>query len=145
MKIIGRMPDDGDLDARSECDEIAAATEAYVSGAIGRATVTLYKSEDDEDRGGFVLGFTIADDTSSFIPHAEIVPNGVLLHLGGEAEGDALIRCLIEALRLAKCSAAAAQTQAARDLHVYTCAEPKPQTPAQLRMQEWCAQKNKTK
>ena len=66
----------------------------YISGACGIATVQIFHSVSDEDRGGIVLRLSINDQSCSFFPHAEVTPNGVDLHIAGEAEADSILLAL---------------------------------------------------
>lgn len=84
------------LDARAGTREVGGAEIEYTSGAVGYARVTCFASNDDEDRGGFVVRIEIEDHGCSFLPYAVPHEKGVDLHLCGEAEGEAVLRLLRE-------------------------------------------------
>lgn len=92
------MADDDHLDDRAGTREVACVTVPYEGAAIGSITVTVLKSLDVEDRGGVVLRITGKDEASSFIPHAEVLEDGLEVHLAGDIEGETLIRALRSAL-----------------------------------------------
>lgn len=92
--------DGGDRpDARSSTRLTGSASVPYVSGAVGETTVSLFQSEDQEDRGGVVLRIITRDASSSFIAHAERIEGGIEIHMAGDAEGEALVRALQAALQ----------------------------------------------
>jgi hypothetical protein len=66
----------------------------YVSGAIGEAKAELFLSGDAGGRGGCVLRLSIDDQSCSLIPVVRSFPDGVELHLGGEAESAAMLDAL---------------------------------------------------
>lgn len=96
-EIVGRDDDDF-LDVRSRTRRRASVTHQFVSGATGDAHVELFESLDDEDRGGVVLRLRVYDGGSSMVPWTRNVPHGAEVHLGGEAEAEALCVALIQAL-----------------------------------------------
>ena len=97
--VIGRMPDDDDmLDERASTESAASVTVPYEGAAIGSVTVQVFKSVDQEDRGGVVFRITGKDEASSFIPHCVQLPDGLEVHLAGDIEGKSLIRALRSAL-----------------------------------------------
>lgn len=97
--IIGRFADSFELDNRGDVKHDVTAQAEYTSGAVGTASATLYQSTDDEDRGGVVLRLEIEDSGSSFEPFALLTSKGVEIHLAGEAEAQAMLNALQEALR----------------------------------------------
>lgn len=96
--VIGRMLDDDTLDGRARTEKVASATVPYEGGAIGSISVTIFKSIDNEDRGGVVLRITGTDEASAFIPHSVQLPDGLEVHLAGDIEGQSIIRALRSAL-----------------------------------------------
>src|ERR1035437_439558 len=95
-KILARMPNENTAAVTVQATTSPSISTAvpYNSGAVGSAHVQLFLSNDHEDRGGYVLRITINDSGSSFAPLARDLPNGVDLHLAGEAEGAALLAAL---------------------------------------------------
>ncbi len=99
-QVLGRLHDEP-----NECAEERASTIAgpeiripYVCGAEGVAKVQIFTSEDDEDRGGIVIRFSIDNDDCSFLPASKITDTGVELHMAGDAEAASLITALRGAL-----------------------------------------------
>lgn len=96
MKILGRSP----KEKSSEASERAQAKAGpkmeidYVSGAQGTAVVQVFTSEDDEDRGGVMLRFTVKQPDCSFIPALKDIDDGVELHIAGDAEAASFIKAL---------------------------------------------------
>lgn len=95
-EILGRPAGDSNEQALSR-----AATSAgpeivipYTSGAIGAVRVQAFTSNDDEDRGGIVLRISVDDGGSSFVPAVRVTPNGIEVHMAGDAEAASLIRAL---------------------------------------------------
>jgi hypothetical protein len=95
LQVLGRMSDGG-VDPRAPTELTHSVEVNYCSGAIGVVRAEFYRSLDNEDRGGCVIRIKIDDHASSFVPHAVSCPDGVELHMAGEAEG----RAMLEALRL---------------------------------------------
>lgn len=98
--VLGRLHDEPNENSseRSSTSICTEKTIEYVSGAQGVARVQVFTSNDDEDRGGIVIRFSIEDDDCSFWPAAKITNNGVELHMCGDAESTALITALKQAL-----------------------------------------------
>lgn len=98
--ILGRAAGEapGQADARATTEKIGEVTIPYGGGAQGVARVGLFRSVDDEDRGGVVLRLTVDDHGSSFVPTCRPLPNGAELHLAGDAEADALLRAIAGAI-----------------------------------------------
>jgi hypothetical protein len=98
--ILGRSAGDSpdNADARAATVKVGEVSIPYTSGAVGVARVELFRSVDDEDRGGVVLRLTVDDHGSSFVPTVSVLPNGVELHLTGDAEADALLRAIVGAI-----------------------------------------------
>ena len=98
--ILGRNPEDpsGAPTQRSNVEEAACATLHYATGATGKATVAVYRSVQDLDRGGMVLRFAIENSEASFLPTATLTPEGVDIHIAGEAEAEAMVIALQTAL-----------------------------------------------
>jgi hypothetical protein len=103
QELFGLM-EDGMLDIRATCNEVASVTIPYSCGAVGKIQGTLFQSTDDEDRGGIVLRLILENETSSFFPYAkniEIYDNkigGIEIHMAGEVEAEAfldILRCLL--------------------------------------------------
>lgn len=97
-KILGRMEDDDSIDERASTNLVCSEELAYEGGAVGKVTVSVFKSSHDEDRGGFVFRIEIEDCASSFIPHAVNTENGVELHMAGDIESVNLVQALKKAL-----------------------------------------------
>jgi hypothetical protein len=66
----------------------------FVGWACGEVVVKTFLSIDDEDCGGVVIRLTVENPDNAFLPHAEILPNGVEIHMAGQDEGACLIRAL---------------------------------------------------
>ncbi|HRJ49945.1 MAG: hypothetical protein KF787_01310 [Phycisphaeraceae bacterium] len=98
--ILGRSAGDSPEHAseRARTEKVCEVSVPYVSGAVGTAKVELFRSVDDEDRGGVILRLTTEDGGSSFSPTFRVVENGVELHLTGDAEADALLRAIVGAI-----------------------------------------------
>lgn len=60
-EILGRMDDDDTIDIRSSTSHIGTAEIPFEGGACGKVTVKVFKSDDDEDRGGLVFRITLDD------------------------------------------------------------------------------------
>lgn len=99
-EILGRSAGDPNehAQARAGTSSGPEVTIPYTSGSIGEACVQIYTSEGDEDRGGIVIKLTIQDNASSFIPAARITPDGVEIHVAGDAEAASIVRALRGAL-----------------------------------------------
>ena len=91
-KILGRMEDDDYVDERASTTLLTEKSVSYEASAIGKVTVTVFKSNDMEDRGGLVLHNTLEDQASSFVPHSKNLENGVELHMVGDAEAASLVK-----------------------------------------------------
>ena len=53
-----------------------------------------FTSNNDEDRGGVVINFSIENGDCNFIPAVKVTPTGVELHLAGDAEAASLVMAL---------------------------------------------------
>ncbi|MFT4646991.1 MAG: hypothetical protein ACI9X4_000197 [Glaciecola sp.] len=98
--ILGRNPADpsGAPSQRARVEEASCASLHYTTGATGKASVAVYRSVQDLDRGGMVLRFAIENSEASFLPTATLTPEGVDLHIAGEAEAEAMVIALQTAL-----------------------------------------------
>ena len=96
--LLGRMEDDDHIDSRSSTRIVHTVEVPFEAGAIGKVVVTVFKSQDDEDRGGLVFRITLDDQGSSFIPHAVSLENGIELHMAGDIEAQNLVQALKTAL-----------------------------------------------
>lgn len=90
--ILGRMENDDLIDSRASTQAIYKVEVPFEGGAIGKVVVTAFKSQDHEDRGGLVFRITLDDQSSSFIPHAVSLENGIELHMAGDIEAQSLVR-----------------------------------------------------
>lgn len=97
-KILGRTEDDDYIDERASTSLLTQKEVSFEAGAIGKVSVAVFKSNGTEDRGGLVLRITLDDQASSFVPHSEILENGVELHMAGAVEADSLVKALKDAL-----------------------------------------------
>ncbi|WP_156781609.1 hypothetical protein [Comamonas aquatica] len=97
-KILGRMDDDDTIDERSSTSHICTAEVPFEGGACGKVTVKVFKSDNDEDRGGLVFRITLDDLASAFIPHTVALENGIELHMAGDIEARSLVQALKKAL-----------------------------------------------
>lgn len=97
-EVIGRSANDDYLDNRALTEEVASVIVPFDGGAVGSISVTIFKSVDNDDRGGVVLRITGTDDASAFIPHGVELPDGLEIHLAGDIEGESIIRALRGAL-----------------------------------------------
>lgn len=70
----------------------------FEGGAVGEVRVLVFRSVDNEDRGGLVIRITIADSGSSFIPYAELLADGMELHVAGDIESKTVAAALVSAL-----------------------------------------------
>lgn len=91
-RLCGESPESAS--ERSKTVEVASIEIQYTSGAVGSVKAQIFASDDDEDRGGFVLRLTINDGGCSFAPLAVHTSEGLDLHLAGEAEGRAVLAAL---------------------------------------------------
>ena len=96
--ILGRMEDDEFIDSRASTQVVHTVEVPFEGGAIGKVVVTVFKSKDDEDRGGLVFRIALDDQGSSFIPHAVSIENGIELHMAGDIEAKSLVQALKTAL-----------------------------------------------
>jgi hypothetical protein len=53
--LLGRMEDDDHIDSRSSTRIVHTVEVPFEAGAIGKVVVTVFKSQDDEDRGGVTI------------------------------------------------------------------------------------------
>lgn len=93
--IIARSPDMED--ERSSTTLVAEAGESFFgvnSGGELTAFSELFLSDDNEDRGGFVLRIEIPNTGGDFIPHAVNTEDGVEIHFCGSSEGEAVIKSI---------------------------------------------------
>lgn len=97
-EILGRTEDDDYTDARASTSILSQEEVFFEAGAVGTVYVKVFKSNDIYDRGGLVLRITLDDEGSSFIPHAEVLPNGIELHMAGDVEAQSLVKALKAAL-----------------------------------------------
>lgn len=94
--ILGRSAGDSPEQAhpRASTEKVGEVLVSFSSGAQGVARVELFRSVDNEDRGGVVLRLTVDDHGSSFVPTVSVMSSGVELHLTGDAEADAMLRAI---------------------------------------------------
>lgn len=94
--LLGRMHDEENDKAHERAGTTAgpSACISFASGAQGDAKVQVFASNDDEDRGGVVISFSIENGDCNFIPAAKVTPTGVELHLAGDAEAASLVTAL---------------------------------------------------
>ena len=97
-KILGRVENDGYIDQRASTHALRTVDVSFEAGAVGKLTVTVFKSNDEEDRGGLIFRITLDDIGSSFIPHAIALENGIELHMAGDIEAQSLVQALKTAL-----------------------------------------------
>ena len=97
--LIGRIKGTGEdmASVRSGTSLLASTSVAFNGGAIGIATVNVFKSTGGGDDGGLVFRCTIQNDASAFQPHAVLIADGVDLHLAGGEEATALLSALHQA------------------------------------------------
>ena len=93
-KILGRVENDGYIDQRASTHALRTVDVSFEAGAVGKLTVTVFKSNDEEDRGGLIFRITLDDIGSSFIPHAIALENGIELHMAGDIESKSLVQAL---------------------------------------------------
>lgn len=96
--ILGRMENDELIDSRASTQVVNTVEFPFEGGAIGKIVVTVFKSKDNDDRGGLVFRITLDDQGSSFIPHAVSLENGIELHMAGDIEAQSLVQALKIAL-----------------------------------------------
>ncbi len=92
--ILGRMEDDTYIDARASTKLLHSVDVPFEAGAVGNVTVSVFKSVDEEDRGGLVFRITLNDQAQSFIPHAVSINNGIELHMAGGIEAKSLVQAI---------------------------------------------------
>jgi hypothetical protein len=95
--IIGRCEDES-LDPRASTERVASLRKDFHGAVCGDAWIHLFESTDYEDRGGVVIGIEIRNRDGAFIPHAESTPDGIEIHLAGDAEAAILLDGLRTAL-----------------------------------------------
>ncbi len=98
LNILGRSENDDAPDIRASTKLLHTIVVPYTGGAIGKMSVSVYQSTDNEDRGGIVLRITIQDEGSSFLPYSENIENGVEIHMAGDIEGRTLVHAIKTAL-----------------------------------------------
>jgi hypothetical protein len=100
--LLGRLHDKKNEQASERASTSAGPRTCipFVSGAQGDAKVQIFTSNDDEDRGGVVICFSIEKGDCNSIPAAKITPTGVELHLAGDAEAASLVTALKGALAM---------------------------------------------
>lgn len=86
------------FDERASTRHVHTARDDFWGSNEGSVEVSIFESEDDEDRGGVVLRFE-SDTIEDFIPFAKMTPRGVELHFGGQWEAEAHLRALAEVLQ----------------------------------------------
>lgn len=99
-KVIGRTEDQDD-DIRAETAHAQTVVRQFHGGANGEISVSLFRSLDDEDRGGVVLRITVRDQEQCFMPTARLIEGGVDLHMAGDTEASNLMLSLRELLAAA--------------------------------------------
>lgn len=97
-KVLGRTFDDELIDERATTKLVSSVSIPYQGGAAGEITVAIYQSTDDEDRGGIVLRITSIDEAQSFISFAQIIKQGIEIHMAGAIEAKSIVKALKEAL-----------------------------------------------
>ena len=99
-KILGRI-NERLVDPRADTVLVSSAT-VVLSGYDESMHVkaSLYQSEEDCDRGGYVicLDATGLDDEGLFVPHVVQTPTGIELHLTGDIEGQTFAKALLAIL-----------------------------------------------
>ncbi len=98
--VLGRNPKDPNAAPAQRAKVVpqASASLAYTTGAVGTAKVSIYRSQQDLDRGGMVIRLGIQDSEASFLPTAILTPEGTDIHIAGEAEAEAMVLALQTAL-----------------------------------------------
>jgi hypothetical protein len=94
-QIIGRYDED-QTDARASTQHIH--TVSVPCGGLGEVAVSIFRSTDNEDRGGIILRVTLKNNADLFYPFAENIPNGIDLHMAGDIEAESLVHALKTAL-----------------------------------------------
>jgi hypothetical protein len=97
LQIVGR-DDDDELSERASTERLATVKTEFTCGSAGAVRIELYRSTDDEDRGGVVLRLTSDGSDGAFLPHAVEIKGGVELHLAGDAEAGCLLFSLQQLL-----------------------------------------------
>lgn len=97
--IIGRIEgnETDTASERSSTSQIASATVPFSAGVSGIAKVSIFESNGSMDEGGLTIRFTLENHGGAFLPHAELIKNGVDLHAAGEAESKALLTAVVQA------------------------------------------------
>lgn len=95
--IIGRYNED-ETTSRADTQLIHSVSVPFEGGAIGEVTVSVFRSTDQEDRGGVVLRITLEDQASSFLPFSRTIPSGIELHMAGDIEAQSFVHALKTAL-----------------------------------------------
>jgi len=99
-KILGRTAQNpNEVDERAATELKAVGEKGFDCCASGQIIVEVFESCDNEDRGGTVLRIRSIDTDCAFIPTSVNIPNGVELHMAGEAESEAFRRALTAALQ----------------------------------------------
>lgn len=96
-KVIGRT-EDQDADIRADTALAQTVVTPFHGGANGELSVSLFRSVDNEDRGGVVLRITLCDQEQCFLPTSRVIEGGVELHMAGDIEASTLMQSLRELL-----------------------------------------------
>lgn len=98
-EIIGRVEGNGtDMASVRNCtSQIASATMPFSAGASGIAKVTTFESNGSMDERGLTIRCTVENQGGAFLPHAELIKNGVDIHLAGEVESMAVLVAIVQA------------------------------------------------
>jgi len=87
------------VDERARTRLIADVREEWQGAASGVARVQAYRSEDDEDRGGFVLRLGVCNGDGAMTPFVRTSgSDGVELHMCGDEEGAAMLKAMRQAI-----------------------------------------------
>ncbi len=101
-KIIGRDDEGGaglQQDIRADTVPVHTVTLPYPSSVAGEVKVSVFRSLEDADRGGYVFRITVASDNMPlWQPFAKHIPSGVELHMAGDHEARQVIDALKTAL-----------------------------------------------
>lgn len=97
-EILGRSEEDNAPDVRASTRLLHTVSVPFEGGAIGKLSVSVFQSNDDEDRGGLVMRITLQNEGSSFLPVARDIEDGVELHMAGDIEARSLVHALKTAL-----------------------------------------------
>lgn len=98
--IYGR--DEHNVYQRATTTLAARAQRRFEGGAIGTATVEIFRSTETMDRGGVVIRMKMKDDASAFFPYAACIDEGIEIHLAGNEEARAMLAALVDALWTSK-------------------------------------------